>query len=206
MASPGIVVAPTASVRHPDAAPLSETGGALMRTNPTPPWALLLAGGDGRRLRPLTRQIAGDPRPKQFCAILDGETLLDRTRRRADLFTRPDQHVVVVSREHEPYYRGLAGELAPARLVEQPRNAGTAPGIIYPLLRIRELAGDDVPVAIFPSDHYVSDDGAFITAVVHALAVARARPERLAPPGAGAAPGETEYRPDDPPPQAPAPP
>ena len=37
-----------------------------MRTMPTPPWALLLAGGDGCRLRPLTRQIAGDQRPKQF--------------------------------------------------------------------------------------------------------------------------------------------
>src|SRR2546422_3364744 len=101
MASPGIVVAPTARVRHPDAAPLSETGGALMRTNPTPPWALLLAGGDGRRLRPLTRQIAGDPRPKQFCAILGGETLLDRTPPRADLPARPHHHVVLVDPEHD---------------------------------------------------------------------------------------------------------
>jgi len=36
----------------------------------------------------LTTQIAGDERPKQFCALLDGETLLQGTRRRADLLAR----------------------------------------------------------------------------------------------------------------------
>jgi mannose-1-phosphate guanylyltransferase len=163
-----------------------------MRDLPTPPWALLLAGGDGRRLKPLTRQIAGDPRPKQFCAIFDGETLLDRTRRRADLFTRADQHVIVVSREHEPYYQGLARELAPDRLVVQPRNAGTAPGILYPLLRIRQLAGN-VPVAVFPSDHYISDDGAFVTIVSHAVDVVRARPAAVVLLGVEATAPETEY-------------
>ena len=163
-----------------------------MRMIPTPPWALLLAGGDGRRLRPLTRQIAGDPRPKQFCPILDGETLLDRTRRRADLLTRSDQHVIVVTRTHEPYYAGLATELAPDRLVVQPRNAGTAAGLIYPLLRIRQLAGN-VVLAVFPSDHYVSDDGPFITAVSHAVEVARARPELVVLLGVEATGPETEY-------------
>src|SRR5204863_8020474 len=118
---------------------------------------------------------------------------LHRTRRRAELFTRADQHVVVVSREHEPYYRELAGELAPDRLVEQPRNAGTAPGIVYSLLRIRELAHDDAPVAVFPSDHYVADDGAFIAAVMHAFAVARARPEFVVLLGVEATSPETEY-------------
>lgn len=163
-----------------------------MRTIPAPPWALLLAGGDGRRLKPLTRQITGDPRPKQFCPIFDGETLLDRTRRRADLLTRPDHQVIVVTREHEPYYAGLWRELAPGRLVVQPGNAGTAPGILYPLLRIRHLAGD-VPVAIFPSDHYVSDDGVFITAVSHAVETVRARPELVALLGVEATAPETEY-------------
>jgi mannose-1-phosphate guanylyltransferase len=100
--------------------------------------------------------------------------------------------VVVVSREHEPYYSGLITQLAPDRLVVQPRNAGTAPGILYPMLRIKELAGN-VPVAIFPSDHYVSDDGAFVTAVAHAAAVAGARPDLIVLLGVEATAPETEY-------------
>ena len=155
-------------------------------------WALILAGGDGSRLQPLTIQIDGDARPKQFCRILDGETLLDRTRRRVDLAVRFDRQVIVVSRPHEPYYRGLEAQVAPGRLVVQPSNRGTAAGIVYPLLRVGALAGR-VPVAIFPSDHYVSDDRAFMDNVESAVRVALARPDLVALLGIEADRPETEY-------------
>src|SRR5438105_2860772 len=113
-----------------------------MRTLPESPWSLILAGGDGVRLKSLTRAITGDPRPKQFCPLLDGETLLQRTRRRVDLLTRFDHQAVVVTRAHEEYYRPLLADLAPGRLVAQPDNRGTAAGLLYPLLRIGDLAGD----------------------------------------------------------------
>jgi hypothetical protein len=45
-------------------------------------WGEILAGGDGKRLRPLTRRIAGDDRPKLFGAVMGSETLLHQTRRR----------------------------------------------------------------------------------------------------------------------------
>ena len=59
----------------------------------TPPvsrdlWAVLLAGGDGVRMKELTQMIAGDHRPKQFCPIVGSASLLSQTRARLDPLAR----------------------------------------------------------------------------------------------------------------------
>lgn len=163
-----------------------------MTTAESPTWGLILAGGDGTRLQWLTARITGDTRPKQFCPILDGETPLERTRRRAELLSRPDCQVIVVTRAHARYYTGLRSELFPERLVVQPDNRGTAAGILYPLLRIAQLAGD-VPVAIFPSDHHISDDGAFVEHVSAASTVVREHRRLIVLLGVEATAPEHEY-------------
>src|SRR2546422_5466810 len=38
-------------------------------------WAVILAGGDGTRLRELSYEVSGDRRPKQFCEFFGGKTL-----------------------------------------------------------------------------------------------------------------------------------
>jgi mannose-1-phosphate guanylyltransferase len=43
------------------------------------PWAIVLAGGEGVRLRPLVRQLCGDERPKQFVKIVGSKSLLGHT-------------------------------------------------------------------------------------------------------------------------------
>src|SRR5262249_47165262 len=78
------------------------------------------------------------------------------------------------------------------RLVVQPANRGTAAGILYPLLRIAELAGD-VPLAIFPSDHFIDDDFVFMSVVRGALQAATARPGLVVLLGIEAATAEPEY-------------
>ena len=89
--------------------------------------AIILAGGNGERLRPLTRRLVGDDRPKQFCPVVGEETLLDQTRRRAAALITADRTLIVVTREHEPYYAPALAELPARNVVEQPVGRGTAP-------------------------------------------------------------------------------
>jgi mannose-1-phosphate guanylyltransferase len=137
-------------------------------------WAVILAGGDGTRLRSLTRAIAGDERPKQFCAILGDETLLDQTRDRVALAVRPAHTMFVLTQTHERFYDSLLHGVPLEQLVAQPKNAGTAPAILYSLLRLSEV-NPDSSVAFFPSDHYISDDVAFMSYVESAFEAARSR-------------------------------
>jgi mannose-1-phosphate guanylyltransferase len=155
-------------------------------------WALVLAGGDGTRLRPLTRRIAGDGRPKQFCAVLGAETLLEQTLHRVGRAIAAQRTLVVVVRRHQRYYRPLLRGRAPESVVVQPENRGTTPAILYALHRLgaTDLAG---PVAIFPSDHYVSDDERFMAEVEHAFEVVTTRPDLLVLLGAAPEGPETQY-------------
>jgi mannose-1-phosphate guanylyltransferase len=156
------------------------------------PWAVILAGGDGTRLRPLTQRLTGDSRPKQFCRLFGGQTLLDQTRRRAELAMRPDRQIVVVNRTHAPYWDGLECELFPGRLLVQPANRGTAPAIFLGALAVRGLAGD-APMAVLPSDHDIADEAGFMDAVADAAAFVSAQPDALILLGIEPRSAETEY-------------
>jgi mannose-1-phosphate guanylyltransferase len=135
-------------------------------------WAVILAGGDGTRLKSLTRQIAGDERPKQFCSVLGKKTLLDETRDRAATELARQRTLYVVNRVHELYYRPLLGNELASNLVVQPSNRGTAPAILYSLLRIAVVDPHAI-VTILPSDHYISDNKKFMTYVRAALETAK---------------------------------
>jgi len=155
-------------------------------------WAVILAGGDGTRLRSLTRAIAGDDRPKQFCPILRNETLLDQTRRRVSLAIPAEQTLLSLTETHRDYYEPLVADIAAENLVVQPSNLGTAPAILYSLLRLSVL-DPAATVAFFPSDHYFADDQTFMSHVDSAFRAVKARPEMLVLLGIEADRPEVEY-------------
>jgi mannose-1-phosphate guanylyltransferase len=134
-------------------------------------WAVILGGGEGMRLRPLTRLLAGDDRPKQFCRLVGEKTLLAQTRDRVARTIRTDRTLFVVMKSHEPFYTVGLAEVLPSRMVVQPSNRGTLPAILWSLMRVVRLDQEAV-VAFFPSDHHYADDGRFMTEVASAFEVA----------------------------------
>src|ERR1700730_6894670 len=155
-------------------------------------WAVILAGGDGERLRPLTRLIAGEERPKQFCSFLGGETLLEQTRRRIAIAVPPSQTLIVVTEAHEPFYTSLLSDVPPDRVIEQPMNRGTAPAILYSLLHLAAVA-PAATVAFFPSDHYLSDEERFMAHVAFAFEAADRNPHLITLLGIAPENPEVEY-------------
>src|SRR5829696_3770676 len=152
-------------------------------------WAVILAGGDGTRLQSMTRAITGDNRPKQFVPVIGGSTLLDQTRRRVALSFEPSRTLTVVTQKHRRFYKH---EISSGLLLQQPDNKGTAPAILYALLRVATKSPQAV-VALFPSDHYFSDDEGFMAHIDIAFDAVRAQPETITLLGITPASAEKAY-------------
>jgi mannose-1-phosphate guanylyltransferase len=146
-----------------------------MRRSNRPTWSVVLAGGEGERTRPFIERWLGRHRPKQYCTFVGTRSLLQHTIDRADRLSRPDHRVTVVARGHR---RDALPQLGGrGRVVFQPANRGTAPGVFLPLTFVR-AADPDATVVIYPSDHFVWPEPRFVGAVARAISESEACPER----------------------------
>ncbi|HEY4089484.1 MAG TPA: sugar phosphate nucleotidyltransferase [Bryobacteraceae bacterium] len=155
-------------------------------------WAVVLAGGDGVRLRPLSRLIAGDDRPKQFCRIFGDRTLLAQTRARLAPVVEDDRTLFVLTKSHETYFREELTGVHSSRLIVQPKNKGTATAIAAAVLRIAQRDPDAV-IAFIPSDHFYRSARHFQSSVSSAIETAAEWQESVVLLGAQATHAETEY-------------
>lgn len=129
-------------------------------------WALVLAAGEGRRLRRLTTRN-GLAVPKQFCSLERGPSLLDEAIERARTVVAPERISMIVAAQHQRWWADRLETTAPGSLIVQPQNRGTANGILLPLLTLLER--DPLArIVILPSDHHVRDEARLARALRHA--------------------------------------
>jgi mannose-1-phosphate guanylyltransferase len=132
-------------------------------------WALVLAAGSGTRLKSLTTEASGASVPKQFCSLNGGASLLEEALARAAAIAAPEQTLVVVAAEHRRHWERALPGLPPGNIIVQPRNRGTANGILLGVSAILER-DSEARVAIVPSDHYVEREDTLAAALAGAMA------------------------------------
>jgi mannose-1-phosphate guanylyltransferase len=144
----------------------------------TPPWAIVLAGGEGLRLRPLVEFVHGDHRPTPYAMFLGSRSLLQQTLDRVAIRIDPERTVVIANARHAPYMPRDLTSRATHTLLLQPADCGTAAEVLLPAHGIARQDPDAV-VAVIPSDHFVHDDTAFMSHVLALARFAKRRPDRI---------------------------
>lgn len=125
-------------------------------------YAVILCGGSGTRLWPLSRSL----RPKQLLPLNGEKTLLQQTAARLLKSVSPANLVTVTHQDHKFEVKGQLAELSPdlvAGVLAEPVARNTLPAIAWAAHEIFKRDPDAI-VGVFPSDHAIGNDEAFLTA------------------------------------------
>ncbi len=124
--------------------------------------ALILAGGAGTRLRPLS----SDENPKQFLPIFEGRSLLQKT------YARVNARVAATYiSTNEQYAAKCAQQLGKVNILTEPSRRNNGPAIALCCREIEARDGD-VVMAVLPSDHFIGDEKEFARVLDRAFAFA----------------------------------
>lgn len=134
---------------------------------------VILSGGAGTRLWPVSRE--GHPKP--FMKLPDGQSLLEKTYRRAADVTTSGEVMTVTNRDYyfiskDEYETAKVGRHRGVFLLE-PVGRNTAPAIAMAALSIRERHGADTLMLVLAADHLINDACHFSASIKIASNLAR---------------------------------
>ncbi len=141
-------------------------------------WTIVLAAGDGLRLRALTTDPIGRPVPKQYCSLFGGPTLLQDAMQRALALAPRKRLCTVVATQHAEWWQEPLWAVPRQNLIAQPDNRGTAMGVLLSVLAVQAL--DPLARIVFlPADHFVAREDRLQSAMRTALAEVERAPGQM---------------------------
>lgn len=130
---------------------------------------IILAGGSGTRLWPMSRQHY----PKQLLKLFGNNTMLQQTLLRLDGLPNVAPPIVVCNKEHRFMVAEQLQEMgiADAKILLEPVGRNTAPAITLAALYAREFETDPT-LLVLSADHMIRDIRVFQSSVQKAVAAA----------------------------------
>ncbi len=126
---------------------------------------VILAGGSGTRLWPLSRKNF----PKQFLSLQGESTLLQQTMLRARSLGKSQSFVVSNEAHYFLCQEQLQAFSEDITYLLEPCARNTAPAIASIAHHIAQTAGPDAVMVILPSDHWIADDAAWSQAMLQGV-------------------------------------
>ena len=121
-------------------------------------YGIILAGGSGSRLWPLSRELY----PKQLLSIQNSESLLQTTFLRLKECIKPENIISITGVKHYANVRFQLSSIVENPIVlSEPISKNTAPAILLGTKYISETSKTDPVILVVPSDHTIKDIGAF---------------------------------------------
>lgn len=138
---------------------------------PDKTYAVILAGGSGRRFWPMSR----DSRPKQLLKLLDETTLLEQALNRLEGLVPRENILILTNKEQEVEVRSLLPNHPEDNIIAEPAKRDTAPAIA---LGIGWVARRDpsATMIVLPADQLIQDTAAFQKCLAGAVEIAARTP------------------------------
>ena len=149
-----------------------------MKRNEQHLWGIVLAAGEGLRVREFLQQLCGGRGLKQFCVITGQRSMLQHTLARVERLIPRERILVVVSQDHHEEVQQQLAQWPAHNVIFQPANRDTGPGILLPLAHVTNR-DPEAMVAVFPSDHFIVDEERFMATVARAVVEVRRFPREL---------------------------
>jgi mannose-1-phosphate guanylyltransferase len=137
-------------------------------------FALILAGGSGTRLWPMSR----DGEPKQLIPFVKGRSLLEISLMRLDGLVDLDRRYVCAGEAYRDRVEGMAGGIAAEQYIGEPEGRDTL-GALALSSAIIALRDPDATIGVFTADQVIEPADRFLSIVRAGFDIVEAHPDTL---------------------------